>query len=154
MLNVLAGPVYYGPGTQRPGSLTALCLEGAYQTGIGVAQCIGGVMPTSGMLVQCAVEAALCASKRLEGQPPRAVLVAESIERYHRLGSASGDEWTAIREKVGPDAPCLGWLAGSAFAFGRGVSAGGSAESVIIVAMGEVLANREHATGRDDPAAD
>jgi hypothetical protein len=154
ILNVLTGPAYHGPGIEESGLLTVLCLEGAHQTGVGVAPGLDGTAATIPLLVQCAVEAALSASKRLEGQPARAALIVESAERFRRLGAASRDEWAAIREKVGHDVPCLGWLVRSAHAFGRGVIGGGSSDAVAVVVLGDVPASREHAAALDDPAAD
>jgi hypothetical protein len=154
VLNVLTGPAYHGPGVRPGGVLTTLCLEGAHQTGLGVATGLDGTAATRAMMVQCAAEAALSASKRLEGQPARAALVVESLERYQGLGAASRDEWAAVRERVGHDVPCVGWLAGSAYAFGRGVVAGGSANSVVVIVLGDVLGGREHAADLDDAGAD
>ncbi len=154
ILNVLPERASYGPGVEGAGLLTTLCLEGAHQTGVGVAPGLDGTAATTAMLVQCAVEAALSASKRLEGQPAKAVLIVESVERFQRLGAASRDEWAVIREKVGHDVPCLGWLAGSAYAFGRGVIAGGSTESVIVAALADVPVSREPGAELDDPSAD
>lgn len=154
ILSVLPGPAYYGPGAEESGILTTLCLEGAYQTGVGVAPGQDGTAATAPLLVQCAVEAALSASKRLEGRPARAAMIIESVERFQRLGGASRDEWSAIREKIGAGVPCLGWLAESAHAFGRGVVAGGSDQSVVVLAIGDVPASREQATEVDEPVAD
>ncbi len=84
-----------------------------------------------------AADAAATAVKRLEGQPVRAALVAESAARHAGLGRAVRDEWLAMRERIGPEVPCVGWLTTAEGAYGRAATAGDTG-SLIVVALGEV----------------
>ena len=133
-----AGRPLCGQGAPDPGNLAVLCLEGAYKSGVGVA---GGAGPGESsadttMLLHGAADAAATAVKRLEGQPVRAALVAESAARYAALGPTVRDEWLAIRERIGHEVPCVGWLTTAESASGRGATAGDTG-SVIVVAFAE-----------------
>jgi len=136
-----AGRPLCGHGGAEPGNLAVLCLEGAYKSGVGVA---GGAGPGESSadataLLHGAADAAATAVKRLEGQPVRAALVAESAARYAALGRAVRDEWLAIRERVGHEVPCVGWLTAAESASGRGAT-GGDTGAVIVVALAEAPA--------------
>lgn len=128
-----------GSGLEAPGELAVLSLEGAYQSGIGVAAGFvpGESIPDAATLVHGAADAATTAVKRLEGHPVRVALIAESAVRHAALGAAARDEWTAMREQIGPDVPCLGWLTRAECGYGRGVTASGETGSVVVAALGD-----------------
>src|SRR2546422_5759423 len=75
-------------------------------------------MPDRQALIQSTVEATRAAVKRLDGDAARLVLVVESGARHRSLGSAAGDEWTAIKNEVDAPVPCVGWLCPSGAAYG------------------------------------
>lgn len=141
VISAAAGRPLYGPGGADPGTLAVLCLEGVYKSGVGIASGAGPGEPTSDQttFVHGAADAAATAVKRLEGQPVRAALIAESAARHDALGGAFRDEWLAMREQVGPEVPCVGWLTTAENAYGRGATAGDTG-SVIVVALGEAPA--------------
>src|SRR5256885_451634 len=78
-------------------------------------------MPDRQALIQGTVEATRAAVKRLDGDAARLVLVVESDARHRALGSAAGDEWTAIKNEGDARVPRVGWLCQSVAADGRGV---------------------------------
>ncbi len=131
-----AGRPLCGQGAAEPGNLAVLCLEGAYKSGVGVAGAAGPGESDATTLLLGAAEAAAIAVKRLEGQPVRAALVAESAARYAALGGTARDEWLAIRDRVGHEVPCVGWLTTAESASGRGAT-GGDTGAVIVVALAE-----------------
>jgi hypothetical protein len=135
----ISGGALYGPGSEDPGSVAVLCLEGSYQTGIGVAHGFGPgeSVPDTATLAQGAADAAMTAVKRLEGQPVRAALIAESVLRYAEIGATGRDEWREVRETIGSEVTCLGWLTRSECASGRGVTPNGSTGSIIVAALGD-----------------
>ena len=141
VISVAAGQPLCGPGTADPGDLAVLCLEGVYKSGVGIASGTGPGESNSdaATFVHGAADAAATAVKRLEGQPVRAALIAESAARHATLGRAVRDEWLAMREQIGLDVPCVGWLTTAEGAHGRGAAAGDTG-SVIVVALGEAPA--------------
>jgi hypothetical protein len=140
VLNAVPGEFLYGSGSEAPGVLAVLCLEGPFQSGLGVSQDMKdaprGESTDPATLAHGAADAALTAIKKLEGQPARAALIVESLDRHVGLGAAGRDEWTAMRETIGRDVPCLGWLTTAVSAAGRGVVAPGPA-SLIVAAIGD-----------------
>ena len=140
MLSAVPGEFLYSSGSEAPGILAVLCLEGSFQSGVGVTEgtqdASRGESTDPTTLAHGAADAALTAIKKLEGQPARAALIVENLERYIGLGAAGRDEWTAMRETIGRDVPCLGWLTTAVSAAGRGVVAPGPA-SVIVAAIGD-----------------
>jgi hypothetical protein len=140
VISAAAGRPLCAPGAAEPGNLAVLCLEGAYKSGVGFTGACGPGEGTSeaATLVHGAADAATTAVKRLEGQPVRAALIVESAARHAGLGTAARDEWLAMREQIGLDVPCVGWLTTAEGAYGRGVTAGDTG-SVIVVAIGEAL---------------
>lgn len=137
-----AGELFHGPSLADPGLLSVLCVEGAYQSGVGVASgfAAGESIPDATVLVHGAADAASTAVKRLEGHHLRAALIVESAERRAALGSAAADEWAAVREQIGSETPCLGWLASAECGYGRGVLAEGETGSMIIAALADAPA--------------
>lgn len=138
VFGVSAGPALHAPGSEDPGDLVVLCIEGPYQRGLGVD---GGLVPgepppAAATLVHGAADAAMTAVKRLEGQTPRAALVAESASRHARLGDRAKDEWMAMRDRIGPDVPCLGWLSGVTCGYGRDATAASEAGALVVAVMG------------------
>ena len=131
----------YTAGSEDPGCLVVLCLEGAYQTGLGVAQgfAVGDSIPDASTLAHGAADAAVTAVKRLEGQPVRAALVAESVFRHRGLAAASPDEWHEMRERIGAGVNCVGWLTRSECASGHGVVPNGLTGSMIVAALGDIV---------------
>jgi len=129
----------YGPCSEDPGALTVLTLEGAYESGLGVASGFvpGETVPDATTLVHGAADAAATAVKRLEGHSVRAALIAESAQRHAALGIAARDEWMAMREQIGRDVPCLGWLTRVEFGAGRGLVATTETGSVVVAALGD-----------------
>ncbi len=142
VFSATAGEALCGPGSEDPGDLAVLCLEGAHQSGVGVAGGFppGDSMPDAATLVHGAADAATTAVKHLEGHPVRAALIAESAARHAALGSAARAEWVAMREQIGAEVPCLGWLTRAEGGSGRGVIAAGEAGSVIVAALGDAPA--------------
>ena len=132
----------YGPCSEDPGALTVLTLEGTYESGLGVASGFvpGETIPDATTLVHGAADAAATAVKRLEGHSVRAALIAESAPRRAALGIAARDEWMAMREQIGPDVPCLGWLTCVEFGAGRGIVATAETGSVVVAALGDAPA--------------
>jgi hypothetical protein len=140
VISAAAGQPLCAPGAAEPGTLAVLCLEGAYKSGVGFTGAPGPGESTAdpATLVHGAADAATTAVKRLEGQPVRAALIVESAARYAGLGAAVRDEWLAMREQIGLDVPCVGWLTTAEGAYGRGATAGDTG-SVIVVALGEAV---------------
>ncbi len=89
------------------------------------------------ILAHSAADAALTAVKKLEGQLARVALIVENLERHVGLGAAARDEWAAMRETIGRDVPCIGWLTTGESAAGRGVVAPGPAGSIIVTIVGD-----------------
>ncbi len=141
VLSALPGEFLYSSGSEAPGILAVLCLEGPFQSGVGVTggtqDAPRGESTDPAMLAHGAADAALTAIKKLEGQPARAALIVENLDRYIGLGAAGRDEWAAMRETIGRDVPCLGWLTAAESAGGRGVVAPGSTGSVIVTVVGD-----------------
>jgi hypothetical protein len=129
----------YISGAEDPGDLAVLALEGAYPSGVGITSGLqaGGGMPLPPTLVHGAGDAAATAVKQLDGQAPRVALIAESERRHLSLGEAAQDEWLVMRERIGLDVPCLGWLTSAEAGCARGIAAAGDAGSVIIAALGD-----------------
>src|SRR5256886_13505888 len=91
--------------------VSAACLEAPYWTDLGCAEGFdAGSMPDRQALIQSTVEATRAAVKRLDGDAARLVLVVESDARHRALGSAAGDEWTAIKNEGDARVPRVGWL--------------------------------------------
>ena len=135
--SVLSSPVVYGSSHADP-IVSAACLEAPYATGLGWADGFeAGSMPDRQALVRGSADAALTAVKRLEGDAARLVLVIESSVRHRALGSAAADEWEAIRSEVPARTPCVGWLAESVAAYGRGVRPVDAHGSLVVVALGD-----------------
>lgn len=59
---------------------------------------------------QASKDAVVTALKRLEGRPPRGLLVLESRARLAVQNGTARREWEVIREQAGLDVPCLGWV--------------------------------------------
>jgi hypothetical protein len=131
----------YTSGTQGPGHLAVLCLEGHYQSGFGLANgYVPGEVPVDlEALVHGAADAAGTAVKRLEGQPVRGVLVAQSAARHAALGPQARHEWAAVREQIGADVPMLGWLTAAECGCGHGTMPTGETGSLIVVALGDAV---------------
>jgi hypothetical protein len=135
--SVLSTPVVYGASQAEP-IVSAACLEAPYSTGLGYADGFeAGSMPDRPALIQGTVEATRAAVKRLEGDAARLVLVIESDARHRALGSAAGDEWTAVKNEVDARVPCVGWLCQSVAAYGRGVRPADAHGSLVVVALGD-----------------
>jgi FIST N domain len=137
----------YSSGMTAPGHLAVLCLEGHYQSGFGLANgYVPGEVPVDlEALVHGAADAASIAVKRLDGQPVRAVLVAQSAARHAALGRLAREEWAAVREQVGAHVPMLGWLTAAECGCGHGTMPTGERGSLIVVALGDAV---ESATER------
>jgi hypothetical protein len=135
---VLEAPVVYGRGSATP-LVSVAAVEAPYASGIGYADAaaVDGAAPTSETLVHGAADAMLTAVKRLEGRPPRLVLVIESAERHRRLGHEAAGEWAAMRGQLDERAPCVGWIAGDVAAYGRGVQPTDAPGPLTVVALGE-----------------
>lgn len=138
--SVLSSPVLYGAPAIAPVASVG-CLEASYATGLGYADGAVGESSSSraSALVHGAAEATLTALKRLQGHPPRLVLVIESVARHAALGHAAPAEWAAIRSEVGERTPCVGWLCDGIAAYGRGVRPVDAEDSLVVVALGESL---------------
>jgi len=133
----LSTPAVYGASQGEP-IVSAACLEAPYSTGLGYAEGFeAGSMPDRPALIQGTVEATRAAVKRLDGDAARLVLVVESDARHRALGSAAGDEWTAIKNEVDARVPCVGWLCQSVAAYGRGVRPADAHGSLVVVALGD-----------------
>jgi FIST C domain len=139
VLSATPGAALYGPGSQDPGDLAVLCLEGVYQSGVGVACGFapGETIPDGQTLVHGAADAAATAVKRLDGHSLRAALIAESAARYAALGPLARDEWLAMREQIGAEVPCLGWLTSAELGCGGGVTPPSETGSVVVAAIGD-----------------
>jgi uncharacterized protein YigA (DUF484 family) len=139
VFSATSGDPLSGPGSESPGELAVLSIEGAYQSGIGVAPGFvpGETVPDAATLVHGSADAATTAVKRLEGQTVRIALVAESAVRHAALGPAAREEWMAMRDQIGLDVPCLGWLTRAECGYGRGVTASGETGSVVVAALGD-----------------
>jgi len=135
---MLGGPAVYGRANSVPLASVA-CVEAPYASGIGYtdAAAADGVAPSPETLVHGAADAMLTAVKRLEGRPPRLVLVIESAERHRRLGATFAEEWAAMRGALEERTPCVGWLAGHVAAYGRGVQPTDAPGALIAVALGD-----------------
>jgi hypothetical protein len=131
----------YASEAAGPGHLAVLCLEGHYQSGFGLANgYVPGEIPVDlEALVHGAADAASIAAKRLDGQPVRGVLVAQSAARHAALGPLAQEEWMAVREQVGPDVPMLGWLTAAECGCGHGTMPSGETGSFIVVAFGDAV---------------
>jgi hypothetical protein len=125
--SVLGDAPLYGCGDRSPLASVA-CLEAPYATGLGFAE-EGGL--------DSAAEAMLTAVKRLDGRPPRLVLVAETVARYEALGEAAPDEWAVMRGQLEESTPCVGWLTTQVAGYGRGVQPADSKQALIVVAIGD-----------------
>jgi hypothetical protein len=125
--SVLGDAPLYGCAGGSPIASVA-CLEAPYATGLGFAE-EGGL--------DSAAEAMLTAVKRLDGRPPRLVLVAETVARYEALGEAAPDEWAVMRGQLEESTPCVGWLTTQVAAYGRGVQPAHSKQALIVVAIGD-----------------
>ena len=138
--SVLSSPVLYGAPGMAPLASVG-CVEASYATGLGYADGAAGESASSraGALVHAAGEATLTALKRLQGHPPRLVLVIESTARHAALGHAAADEWAVIRGEVGERTPCVGWLCDGIAAYGRGVRPVDADDSLVVIAIGESL---------------
>jgi hypothetical protein len=137
----VSGGTLYGSASNDPGCVAVLCLEGSYQTGLGAAQgfAVGDSIPDVATLVHGSVDAAMTAVKWLEGQPVRLALVVESAGRYRGLGAAGAAEWHDVRERIGADVDCLGWLTHAECAAGRGIVPDGSTGTMIVAALGDLV---------------
>jgi FIST N domain len=131
----------YASEASGPGHLAVLCLEGHYQSGFGLANgYVPGEVPVDlEALVHGAADAASTAVKRLDGQPVRGVLVAQSAARHAVLGPLAQEEWMAVREQVGADVPMLGWLTSAECGCGHGTMPSGETGSLIVVAFGDAV---------------
>jgi hypothetical protein len=129
----------YASGANGPGHLAVLCLEGHYQSGFGLANgYVPGEVPLDAeALVHGAADAASIAVKRLDGQPVRGVLVAQSAARHAALGPLARAEWMAVREQVGSHVPMVGWLTAAECGCGHGTMPTGETGSLIVVALGD-----------------
>lgn len=125
--SVLGDTALYGSGDRSPMASVA-CLEAPYATGLGFAD-NGGL--------ESAAEAMLIAVKRLDGRPPRLVLVIESVARYEALGDAAPDEWAVMRGQLDESTPCVGWLTTQVAGYGRGVQPVDSKHALMVVAIGD-----------------
>lgn len=125
--SVFGGGALYGCGDPSPMASVA-CLEAPYATGLGLAE-DGGL--------ESAAEAMLTAVKRLDGRPPRLVLVIESLSRYEALGAAAADEWAVMRGQLDASTPCVGWLTAQVAGYGRGVQPVDSRHALMVVAIGD-----------------
>jgi hypothetical protein len=125
--SVLGDAALYGCGDRSPMASVA-CLEAPYATGLGFAD-EGGL--------ESAAEAMLTAVKRLDGRPPRLVLVIESAARYEALGDAAPDEWAVMRGQLDESTPCVGWLAAQVAGYGRGVQPVDAKHALMVVAIGD-----------------
>jgi hypothetical protein len=125
--SVLGDAAPYGCGDRSPMASVA-CLEAPYATGLGFAE-EGGL--------ESAAEAMLTAVKRLDGRPPRLVLVIESAARYEALGDAAPDEWAVMRGQLDESTPCVGWLTAQVAGYGRGVQPVDSRHALMVVAIGD-----------------
>ena len=140
MCSAVTSDALYCSSTGDIGGLAVLCLEGQYQSGVGLAQGFSGeseLQPDT--LVHGAVDAAVTAVKRLEGQPARGMIVVESAARYHALGPVARREWHAMREQMPPQVPCIGWLTRAECASGHGVVPSSETGSVVVAAIGDML---------------
>lgn len=133
---VLESPVvlYGGNGGAEP-RVSVACLEASYSTGLGWTDATGE--PSVEALVHGAADATLTAVKRLEGRPPRLVLVVETAARHARLGAAAREEWAAIRGQLDEGTPCAGWLVEDVAAYGRGVQPAAAPGALVVVALGD-----------------
>lgn len=125
--SILGDAPLYGSGDHSALASVA-CLEAPYATGLGFAE-EGGL--------DSAAEAMLTAVKRLDGRPPRLVLVAETVARYEALGEAAPDEWAVMRGQLDESTPCVGWLTTQVAGYGRGVQPADSKQALIVVAIGD-----------------
>ncbi len=141
VLSSLPGDFLYSSSSEDPGVLAVLCLEGSFQSGVGVAEGTQDAPRAEStdpaILAHSAADAALTAVKKLEGQLARVALIVENLERHVGLGAAARDEWAAMRETIGRDVPCIGWLTTAESAAGRGVVAPGPAGSIIVTIVGD-----------------
>jgi hypothetical protein len=135
---VMTSPVLYGAAAGTTANISAACVEAPYATGLGYTDATGADgTPSTDALVHAAAEATLTALKRLDGRPPKLVLVIESAERHAILGSAARQEWAAMRSQMEDGTPCVGWLVDQAAAYGRGVQPTTARGSLIVVALGD-----------------
>lgn len=140
MCSSVTADALYCSSTRDVGGLAVLCLEGQYQSGIGLAHgCNGEAECQPETLVHGAVDAAVTAVKRLEGQPARGMLVIESAARYRALGDRARQEWQAMREHMPSHVPCLGWLTRAECASGHGIVPTSETGSVVVAALGDCL---------------
>lgn len=86
-------------------------------------------------LHQASRDAVVTAVKRLEGQPARGLLVVESAARWAVQNGMARREWETIREQVGPDMPCLGWLTDFELVPGGGGQVALQNGSLIVIAL-------------------
>ena len=131
---VLGSSILYGTGKPEP-RVSVACLEASYATGLGWSDGSGDASVDA--LVHDAADATLTAVKRLDGRPPRLVVVVETVARQARLGNAARDEWTAIRNRVDDSTPCVGWLVDDVAAYGRGVQPMAAPGALVVVAIGD-----------------
>jgi cytochrome c-type biogenesis protein CcmH/NrfG len=104
------------------------CLEAPYATGLGYAE--GGGL-------ESAADAMLTAVKRLDGRPPRLVLVVETAARYEAMGAQAAAEWAAMRSQLDEGTPLVGWLAEQVAGYGRGVQPTDSRQALMVLAIGD-----------------
>jgi hypothetical protein len=128
----------YGRGASQPLASVA-CVEAPYASGIGYTDATptDGVAPTAETLAHAAADAMLTAVKRLEGRPPRLVVVIESVSRRRMLGSAWSREWAAMRSSLDEATPCVGWVSEHVAAYGRGVQPAGAPGALVVVTLGD-----------------
>jgi hypothetical protein len=132
--SVLGSPVLYGQGTRTPHAAVAT-IEAAYASGLGLGE---GASESPDALVHEAADTASTALKRLDGRPARLVLVVETTARYRALGTATADEWAAIRGQLDERTPCAGWLCADVAAYGRGVQPTSTPNALIVLALGDI----------------
>lgn len=132
---VMGSPVLYGGHGSAEPRVSVACLEASYATGLGWADATGE--PSKDALIHGAADATLTAVKRLDGRPPRVVLVVETAARHARLGAAAREEWAAIRGQLEEGTPCAGWLVDDVAAYGRGVQPMAAAGALVVVAVGD-----------------
>jgi hypothetical protein len=135
----LGGGAAYGRATTSPLASVA-CVEAPYASGIGYTDAAptDGVPPSSETLIHGAADAMLTSVKRLEGRPPRLVLVIESASRHHVLGSAGAEEqWAVLRGGLDERTPCAGWVGANVAAYGRGVQPTDAPGSLVVVTLGD-----------------
>src|SRR5262245_14916323 len=140
---VQGGPPIFTSSSVTSPIASVACLEGPYATGFGQAEAVGqdGAPLDTPALIHGSIDATRTATKRLEGQPARLVLVVESEERQRALGASAADEWAAIRGEAGEGTTCVGWLCERVAAYGRGVRPVDSSGALVVIALGDIVRN-------------